>query len=502
MPALIKIVVWICVMMAVPAAAQEVQLGLLTQIQAESNVFRATGDGTSLRPHKADGIFRLTPDFRIQDQRKRLNYNIHYAPTLEQFFDTPVLSGWNHVVAAVGSFEFSPSAALTADVRYADVRSRSTGTPIDGDPNVDPGAGFDNQALRYRHFRAVLGYRKSFGPSLNGSADLTYQQYEFSGLNTSNNRSVSGSMSLQHGVSQRLSVGFGGTGVYQDFEGSVRRLPSRTIVARLYVLLNYAITKSTVLSLNIGPSVFDTEQRLRDQSTFTVPLYATNAAFPDEAVLFTNSMGNPNCGSIAGVSILSSCPVNANTVASKPGAFGTLVDIPYADDASAGEPSQHWTYFANALLRKQWKRATASLSYRRTDSAASANGLGTVLDAAALRTSWNMLEDLTLSFRATWYTQQDTSDRATLQGVRVEDVDDFAESQEVVTLESGLFTFKQQGIQTAVIAKYLLSRHSSVIGTYRYDNVLTSTTRLGAGTAWDNHTLSIGFLYEFEPFRF
>jgi hypothetical protein len=303
-------------------------------------------------------------------------------------------------------------------------------------------------------------------------------------------------MSLQHGVSQRLSVGFGGTGVYQDFEGTVRRLPSRTIVARLYVLLNYAISKSTVLSLNIGPSVFDTEQRLRDQSTFTVPLYATNAAFPDAAVRFEK------CGSIAGVRILSLCPVNSDTVLPKPGAFGTLVDIPYADDASGGQPSQHWTYFANALLRKQWKRATASLSYRRTDSAASANGLGTVVDAAALRTSWNMLEDLRLTFRATWYTQQDTSDRATLQGVRVEDVDDFAESQEVVTLESGLFTFKQQGIQTAVIAKYLLSRHSSVIGTYRYDNVLTSTTRLGAGTAWDNHTLSIGFLYEFEPFRF
>jgi hypothetical protein len=496
MRVLIKIIAWICVMMAVPAAAQEVQLGLLTEIQGESNVFRVLDEGEGSRPHKADGIFRITPDFSIQDQRKRLNYRIEYAPTLEQFFDTPVLNGWNHVVGAEGSFEFSPSAALTADVRYADVRSRSTATSIGGDPSVDPGAGIDNQAFRSRHFQAVLGYRKSFGPSLNGNVDLTYQQFSFDDVNRSSSRSFTGAMSIQRGISQRFSIGFGGAGVYQDFEGTVRRLPSRTIVARLYVLLNYAISKSTVMSLNIGPSVFDTEQRLEDQSTFTVPLYATNAAFPDEAVLFAN------CGSIAGVSTLTSCPVSASTVAPKPGAFGTLVDIPYADDVSAGQASQRWTYFANAQLRKQWKRATASLSYRRTDSAASANGLGTILDLASLQTSWNMLENLGLTFAATWYAQRDTSERATLQGVRVADVGGFAESQEVVTVNSAAFTFEQRGIQTNVSARYLLSGHSSVIGKYRYDSVQESGTRLGTDTFWDNHTLSIGFQYDFEPFRF
>jgi hypothetical protein len=113
-----------------------------------------------------------------------------------------------------------------------------------------------------------------------------------------------------------------------------------------------------------------------------------------------------------------------------------------------------------------------------------------------------MLEDLGLKFGATWYAQRDTSERATLQGVRVADVGGFAESQEVVTVNSAAFTFEQRGIQAAVSARYVLSGHSSVIGRYRYHSVQASGNRLTTDTFWDNHTLTIGFQYDFEPFRF
>ena len=498
MPALFKIITWICVMMAMPAAAQEVQLSLETQLRGESNVFRLPGSPVS------DGIFRISPELKIQNQRKRLNYRLRYAPTYEQFFTTQVLSGWNHIFQGEGTYEFSPSDAVTASLSFYDVRSRSTSDLSGGDPSTDPGDGILNDNIRSKSLRAALGYRKSLSPNLSGNGELAYRRHDFEGIGSSDNQSVTGTLSMQYGVSQRFRTGFGGAGVYQDFEGTLRRPPSSTIVGRIFVTMFYSITKKTTMSLQIGPSVFNSQSQGTQGTTFDVPQYVTNPLFPDSAVVFPqcNPISTPN----GPVFIWTNCPVDASTVAPLPGAIDQVKQVTYAPGDAPTAQSTRLTYFANANIRRQWKKSSIAMVYRRTDSAAAASGIGTILDYASLQGSWQILEDLSLSFHGSWSMQQSSSDVATFQALQVEGANVggvlFAESKDVVTVQSQLFRLVQTGWQAGITSRYAITGNSSVIASYRYDDLRTEGDTLADLRTWDNHTVYIGFRYDFDPFRF
>ena len=82
------------------------------------------------------------------------------------------------------------------------------------------------------------------------------------------------------------------------------------------------------------------------------------------------------------------------------------------------------------------------------------------------------------------------------------DVGGFAESQDVVTVTTGLFRFQQRGLQAVVSLSYRLNRRTTLSGSFRFDDLRTEGESVQNIQTWQNYTAYIGLRYDFDPFRF
>ena len=490
-----QIAAWACLVMAATSAgARELQVSLETRVQGESNILRRTTEPLG------DAFVLISPRARVTDTAGRLTYDWFYRPSYESYFRNPSLNRWNHVLGGNSAYSFSPndqvSLNLTAfDRRYRQRLPEEGGAGVSGDqPDISD---------RVKSIQARATYSRRFDARLVGRASGDFQMYFYDGVNSADNRSLGGELSLDYGYTLHDRMGGGLAATQQVFAATLGRPESTTTVGRVFVLLEHEFSPTTKISARVGPTLLLTEEASPPAGEVFVPQFPLGVFAGTPVVAHFDG-----CGSINGFPVFSRCVIDGNSPGIAPGMDPLApkgVRYLSGQDPSR-QSSRLLTYFASISLSKEWSRVTGVLSYDRRASASSVGGASTLLDSASLEITWRPESDWTFGVIGRWYQRQSISKQTqTLIAVERNTTitppnggPDYAESSGLisVTLETPIDFAYYSG---SFWATYRVDKRLNLSGYFRYEE------QVSRGRGFNNFNNYVGYLrltYDFDAFFF
>ena len=257
---------------AASTQAREVQFFVENRLGGDSNVFRRDTNDDSVDP-AADGSWELSPRVTVRETGDDLNYDLHYQPTLEQFFgiseDTSGVNGVDHQGAVAVDWRVNSSDTLGANANYRNSRRLRLivdDSPVDPDPSIIPS---DNE--RNGRARAGVFYRKTLAPDWSLRVDYGFDDFANSRRTVSDTRAHSGSIRTDYVIDALTEVGLSVAGRYRESTVQQRSVPppgvfpltetdSTTESYDVSFSIRRALSKTIDVSIQVGPSWVKSDQ--------------------------------------------------------------------------------------------------------------------------------------------------------------------------------------------------------------------------------------------------
>lgn len=459
----------------------------------------------------------------VSDPGARASWSFGYRPTYQQYLDLQDLDSWQH--RASGAFGYALTRGTQLSVKGDYSRSIRTNLGFsDTSTAVQP----ELEATDEQIDRGSLGLALShtFSTRWSGATNVRYSFTDYGRENLSDFESASAGASVSYRTSARQSLG-GGFSVrrqivkqadLQTAGGTVSASSDQeTRYASLYGRWSYRFSPSWSLELSAGPTVIDSD--LEDASTDPRPF-----------CLIPLVRGPGNQLAFANVDDLA--PIEEGDIFAETGEAFLLgggaavacfegdpaVEFRFSNPDDLGSQGRSQTVFADFGLVRAGERTRFSLSYSRSAGENFGARTSTISDVLASTLTWNISQESTLDFRASYAKQQQATEaalpglvmvanngrfpglprNAAIAGLRSEDGtgeirvvegDDFFDvATRVLSVRATRrLTRRLYGF---VIANYLDQRNEGDLGDR---SVIGDVTNYGFG---------VGLTYHFDPIRF
>ncbi len=420
-----------------PGAAHEVQIGLQTTMDYDSNIFNSAGDVTD------DGIWRFSPSIRLLHEQGDFTYDVRFVPRFETFIVQSDLEAWDYNVAALFGLRLGPRTQIRLSERFLQTRSLNRAevllTPeeqvelgVIGQPDIEFNRNLTKQNV------VDLSLTHGFSERLTGNLVGQYSIFipELENNFTSSTYAATGS--LDYALTRRTSIGGGLGYTHQLFEQTTTQDTTTTDFYRLFGRLTHQIDPTLTVSLQAGPSFIDsdTADDITQQTVLRFPARnLTTSTEPDRLNLLDPGLcptlddGTPfnanTCGIFQGNRRLEferTQNVMIQGVAGQVNGFyidsqvlrtdvlDQVVDISLVGDRP--DSGSNITFFAAASVVKSWETVTAALRYTRRDSGSSGFGTSTIVDTVTGTLSWEPARKWRLSLSGIWTQQSSATEQA------------------------------------------------------------------------------------------
>lgn len=358
------------------ALADELELGLGSSVEYDSNVYRSRSN------EQQDAIFRILPEASLYRDRGDLQYRLSYAVPFEQGVETADnISDFDHVANAESSWIYDEATEFFFSDRFRYDRS-VTRRYAEEDDTAD----ISNRRARVLTNTATLGMNHAVSPRTTTGVTFSHSLFDTRERQRQDNQTFALTTDVNYAVTTRNQLGTGFSFTFQDFERSGGLPESQTYYYNLFGSWVFRFDETTSFSIIAGPTLIQIDEQ----------------AFPDSRTVDTTPMVGgqafdfSTCGTVTDpldpmgtVPVLAGCKLlDPQPPSFTPGA--TLVG--FAPGASPRSDEElRITAFGRAVFSKRWTPSLVSvLSYRRQQSAASGLGGSTVLDAVTAGTDWQI----------------------------------------------------------------------------------------------------------------
>ncbi len=235
------------------SAALDIDGGLRTSVEYDSNVFRVDGPD-----EQDDVVFRITPLVRVQEDEGKFQWFVDYRFPYEVAIETDRVDGFRHFLDAQAEYNLAERTRIFFVDRFT--RSDGITNARSADSSDAPTVGTLRREV-WRN-RATLGVDHQFSPRTDGSLFFTHRFFDSDLPARSRTNVFVGAFDANRALSSRHSVGMGFTGTYQDFDESNdnSRPPRQALFLNLFASWLWAIDETTTVRLRGGPTYIRNER--------------------------------------------------------------------------------------------------------------------------------------------------------------------------------------------------------------------------------------------------
>jgi len=494
------------------SSAQELLLGIGVDSAYDDNIFSSSIDQVD------DYILRLSPSVTLEDHEGELRWDVRYMPSYDHFVQTREKSGWTQLANGKLSWQINPTTRLEASDRFG--RYRSTDRFNEG---VTLGEGDEVVDTTATGFRANRTIRNNIDTSLTHNLaqnrmlifNLGHNLIDPSRDEDPDRQGLSITGQYLHLVTRRNTLGLGTSFRRSSFDSTSRRNSQSTDFYNVFGRWSYQFDETLGLNVALGPTWVqgeDPEDLAQQEQTGPILPYFN---IEGERKLVRAS----TCSRDAGTLILTAdcdlidedlppelqADLDAFLVSNL-----NVMDLPLLGSVPSGSAGA-LTYFANMSLSKRWEQWSGSLSYRRTQSDASAElGSSTVADIVSGVLDWrpSLRWHSTLSIN---WTRQSSATDGVRGALAVESTDalvpDFGEAFGDVAQSIGrkFVTLDQENDITTLwlrlSVRYRLTKRTSLSSSLMYFDQSRGQDS-GVGRDYDRLRVNFGVEYRFDPIRF
>jgi len=377
-------IAWLVV--AAPAAAEQVQLGWRTVMEYDSEV-------TSIDGGEDDLIFTFGPLLRIEGDYRRFRYQIEQSSEYEHYIDLGPLSDWRHELRANFVYDISPQVQIQLNNSFQQLPQIRNGNIDDAAVDAAGASTSFVEAGRVRTnvFTATLATVPTVRLTTTSQLSVIFREFDNATLNAQNTLSTGILNQLSYQLNERHSFGGGFRFSSRDFEtglaGQDELTDATTQTWEVFASWLWQVDSRSTFSVQIGPAFSsDDVDRNSSLSTSQHPIAGVvggsaflrdPASCPAEnarpgGVLLTDDCIPFLNQDMASVFFPLGIPVGSQTFAELT-ALQSVFPLDEPDDSAAN------VFFAFQMDRR-WDRARASLSWSRSDSQTQALGSNTVVD--------------------------------------------------------------------------------------------------------------------------
>jgi hypothetical protein len=420
------------VLLLVPGSAFCADLTFTAEGFAEydDNAFRDPSD------EEDDVLFRLSPAVRIHEDRgEDARYSLQYAVPFEFAVDNgDRLDDIDHNLTGRITYHINDrvEAFGTGALRY--LRSGLRQTAVE-DPAGSSNAPLVNtERERILITNAETGMTYSFSPRMTGTARVGWELFDPEREDRARNQRLSTSAELSYVLAPKHSVGGALVFSLQDFDDRVNIAASQTLSYGLRGQWLYRFDETTTFSINVGPSLLQTDQDDADAlltGQQLVPFVNVSGNVSGK----TDVDGNPFSGPVGSDSIVvgnfdlcsqlgdgtpvivsGACPLDI--IIDSNGEQLLIDDIRAATTSLAnsdpdGESDTSFNVFGELTLRKDWApNLRSALTYSRQQGGASGLGGAVIRDAVSFSNTWTPSERWQFTARADWSLRESVVEQA------------------------------------------------------------------------------------------
>ena len=486
--------------LALPCIADDVEFALGQRMLGMTDAYRAPGQTEGF----ADGIYRLAPEVRVTGDNQFFGYEAWYAPIYSQYIRASSRSGLDHFFGARMDIRLTPVDKLNLSFQLQDIQGNRTNIDINPDGSTE----FVNSNLG-KTFVAVanIRYEHSLSPRTQLIGTLGYQEYDYTNVGNTDNRSLSLAVQAQHSLSPRLLLGANISGNYRVFLGENGDAFRYQTTFNPNAVLRYVINPAWQISATAGPSVIFTRQR--ELSGTTVSRFGGLLRLPPGAFYLYED----DCETIGSPSVpgLAPCDPSVGETDLPPNYPGEAKFVYLDTNANPfSGNTNNLTYFMQAGITRETPQLFVELAYQRREDASQGASSSTFLDVVFL----NVLGEVGPKW--TWRINSGWNRRVSSYFQPLYFV--YAEASEFAFLGPGTPTpiaqSKELGVQqietfyetSQIWAEgevfYRILEDLNVSFRLRYERWLTLDLTTGPRPTWDNLTGQIGFKYYFDPIFF
>ena len=196
--------------LAWPCFADDIQFSLGQRMLAMTDAYRPPNQSDGL----SDGIYRLAPEARVSGANEYFDYEAWYNPIYSQYIRASSRSGLDHFAGGIMNIRLTPTDRVNLSLQLRDIQGNRTNIEINPDGstelvNANLGKTFQLGAnVRYEH---SLSARTQLIGSLN------YQEFDYTNVGNTDNRSLGATAQVQHSLSRRLLLGTNVSANYRVF---------------------------------------------------------------------------------------------------------------------------------------------------------------------------------------------------------------------------------------------------------------------------------------------
>ena len=368
-------------LLAPPALAQEVSLGMRVSQEYDDNAF-SDGDREF-----HDYNLRIAPRALLEEQRGDVRWSLRYEPSFATFYRSGSdLNGWDHTAQARANIRLGPRTQISLSDVFGSYQSRSRANEvlIGEDGFVTSEVVFRRDRVNRNTFNVALNQSITRDHSVNFA--FTHRWLPASNSRGSDVQSFNLTSSYRLVATERSSYGLGLSVTRQHAGDSDLRESRNTDFFNLFGSWEHSFDPTLRLSVSGGPALVDGEDP--SDPPFSVPalrfptvrrgndfFFVDFASCPTEdGFVQLTAECEPIGPEIQFPGFLPTTPDNQTTLA--------LVGSPESLD------NQSVTYFANVSLTKSWEEWNGSLSYSRSATATSGLGTSEISDVVRSLLQW------------------------------------------------------------------------------------------------------------------
>ena len=483
-----------------PCFAEEIEFSLGQRMLALTDAYRPPNQSEGL----SDGIYRLAPEARVSGANEYFDYEAWYSPIYSQYIRASSRSGLDHFAGGVMDIRITPADRVNLSLKIRDVQGNRTNIDINPDGSTEL---INTNLGKTFQLGANLRYEHSLSAQTQLIGSLNYQEFDYTNVDNTDNRSLGATAQVQHSLSRRLLLGTNVSANYRVFlseEGEAFRYQT---TFNPNAVLRYLINPSWQISATAGPSVIFTRQseltglaaaRFGPVSVagtvYDIQQCAPYGTSGDYRLFY--GAGGVACGSpiAAPPGFTDEYPDYLNQTA-----FVPLV--PNANSLSGN--SDNLTYFMQASIRRETPQLLMELSYQRTEDASQGTSSSTFLDVVFLNVLGEVGPRWTWRFNSGWNRRVSTYFQPfyfVLAGANT-DFPTVAESKALGVQQIESF-YETSQVWAEADVSYKILENAVLSFRLRYERWLKLDLTAGPRPTFDNLTGQVGFKYYFDPIFF
>lgn len=483
--------------LAWPCFADDIQFSLGQRMLAMTDAYRPPNQSDGL----SDGIYRLAPEARVSGANEYFDYEAWYNPIYSQYIRASSRSGLDHFAGGIMNIRLTPTDRVNLSLQLRDIQGNRTNIEINPDGstelvNANLGKTFQLGAnVRYEH---SLSARTQLIGSLN------YQEFDYTNVGNTDNRSLGATAQVQHSLSRRLLLGTNVSANYRVFLSEDGEAFRYQTTFNPNAVLRYLINPSWQISATAGPSVIFTRQRELSGLTAArfgpIPgaLYGIQTCAPYDAsgdyrVFY--GQGGVACAPIA---------APPGFTDEYPNYFNQAAFVPLVPNAnSLSGNSDNVTYFMQASIRRETAQLLIELAYQRREDASQGSASSTFLDVVFLNVMRDVGPRWKWRFNSGWNRRVSSFFQPfyfVLAGSNA-DFPTVAESQALGVQQVETF-YETSQVWAETQVSYKILEHAVLEFRLRYERWLKLDLTTGPRPTFDNLTGQVGFKYYFDPIFF